>query len=96
MVATLATVRLVLQEKTVRKVGNRYAHYLCQSILLLKVNSKMYVIDIDECLKTPCQNGGLCVNNNGSYTCNCSAGFTGKDCEKGSIYNHNIYVSLFH
>ena len=41
-------------------------------------------LDIDECLKRPCKNGGKCTNNEGSYKCSCLLGFTGKDCETGA------------
>ncbi|GBP77408.1 Protein crumbs [Eumeta japonica] len=36
--------------------------------------------DIDECLSSPCKNGGTCQNLENNYECNCMAGFTGKDC----------------
>ncbi|XP_078669871.1 collagen alpha-6(VI) chain-like [Branchiostoma floridae x Branchiostoma belcheri] len=38
-------------------------------------------IDIDECASAPCQNGGVCVNGNNQYTCQCPAGFTGTNCQ---------------
>ncbi|XP_053378542.1 uncharacterized protein LOC123527162 [Mercenaria mercenaria] len=38
--------------------------------------------DINDCLGVICENGGSCIDNLGSYTCSCSKGFTGKNCEK--------------
>lgn len=34
--------------------------------------------DIDECERAVCNNGGICVNTEGSFRCNCKEGFTGK------------------
>ncbi|KAL3881713.1 hypothetical protein ACJMK2_028114 [Sinanodonta woodiana] len=36
--------------------------------------------DVNECDSIPCQNGGTCTNTLGSYLCNCSPGWTGKNC----------------
>lgn len=38
--------------------------------------------DIDECVVSPCENGGLCINVPSTYTCACLFGFTGKNCDK--------------
>ena len=38
-------------------------------------------LDIDECEKKPCENGGTCKDGVASYKCTCSPGFNGKDCE---------------
>ena len=38
-------------------------------------------VDSNECLNTPCQNGGTCINTKGSFTCACPAGYTGDVCE---------------
>nr|CAH8828012.1 unnamed protein product [Trichobilharzia regenti] len=44
-------------------------------------------IDIDECVEfdqnnlSLCQNGGTCINTYGSYVCNCSKGYYGRNCE---------------
>eukprot|EP00094_Tigriopus_californicus_P000322 TCALIF_00311-PA protein Name:"Similar to Agrn Agrin (Mus musculus)" AED:0.20 eAED:0.20 QI:0/0.36/0.34/0.86/1/1/23/48/1678 len=35
------------------------------------------------CEQTPCQNGGVCRPFYRSYTCKCSGGFVGQNCEKG-------------
>ena len=32
------------------------------------------------CHSEPCQNGGSCTAGVNDYTCNCVAGFTGKNC----------------
>ena len=38
-------------------------------------------IDIDECIMTPCTNGGTCQNTIGSYVCKCPPKFFGKHCD---------------
>ena len=39
--------------------------------------------DIDDCADQPCQNGGNCIDAVDDYTCNCAAGYTGKNCSVG-------------
>jgi hypothetical protein len=41
------------------------------------------ILDVNECLRNPCQNGGSCRNTNGGYTCTCTSAFQGKNCEQG-------------
>lgn len=38
--------------------------------------------DINECLSSPCRNGGVCQNLMGDYACKCAAEWTGKDCDQ--------------
>ncbi|XP_065065337.1 neurogenic locus notch homolog protein 1-like [Rhopilema esculentum] len=38
--------------------------------------------DINECLTSPCANGGTCSNTAGSYSCSCSSGWSGTHCRK--------------
>ena len=39
--------------------------------------------DIDDCADMPCQNGGTCIDAVNNYTCNCAAGYTGRNCSVG-------------
>ena len=59
-------------------------------------------IDIDECVSSPCQNGGSCTDQVNGYTCNCVDGYYGSDCETGNNtilfqicywYQHLYYVT---
>ena len=48
--------------------------------ILIKYITNLY-LDINDCFPNQCQNGGTCVNGNDSYTCSCSAGLTGVNCQ---------------
>nr|XP_033814614.1 sushi, nidogen and EGF-like domain-containing protein 1 [Geotrypetes seraphini] len=37
--------------------------------------------DTDECSENPCRNGGTCMMESKSYSCNCQPGFKGRHCE---------------
>lgn len=43
-------------------------------------------VDVNECLTSPCQNGGTCLNMAGSYSCACAQGWKGKNCTEGMSY----------
>ena len=36
--------------------------------------------DLDACEDSPCENGATCTSVNGSFVCNCPAGYTGRTC----------------
>ena len=40
---------------------------------------------VDECISSPCQNGGACLDGITSYQCTCVDPFTGADCESGKL-----------
>ena len=45
----------------------------------------IYYIDINECLSTPCLNGGTCKEDQlDSYLCQCLPGYTGFNCQTGT------------
>lgn len=49
--------------------------------------------DIDECLTSPCSTIGFCTNTPGSFSCQCSVGYTGNGFSCSGIYN---YTELQH
>ena len=46
-------------------------------------------LDIDDCAKSPCQNGGTCVDGVNEYSCTCAAGYTGTNCKISMNQNFN-------
>ena len=42
-------------------------------------------LDIDDCVNHTCANDGLCVDGINTYTCSCSAGYTGERCLTGRL-----------
>lgn len=62
---------------------------------MLKKNYVVFISDVNECKRSPCQNNGTCVNNDGSYTCLCEPGWTGQHCQTGKyqiIFKKIIYT----
>ena len=41
--------------------------------------------DVNECGSNPCENGGTCTDVPNGYTCACSSGYTGDECQTGII-----------
>ena len=58
-------------------------HDFCFPLTCINVNN-YYVVDIDECLSSPCENGGTCSTPQlNMFSCKCAAGYTGTNCESG-------------
>ena len=45
-------------------------------------------LDINECESSPCENGGSCTDMEGGYSCACESGFTGSQCETGTLISY--------
>ena len=55
--------------------------------LVYPVNDIYLLLDVNECkVKDPCIHNGTCINNNGSYVCDCTSGWQGKHCEDGKYW----------
>ena len=57
-------------------------------------NSPFVVIlsDIDDCANQPCQNGANCTDAVNDFTCNCAAGYSGKNCSNGEDKFHCLII----
>ena len=44
-----------------------------------------HLLDIDDCAKKPCRNGGRCVDKVNSYQCICKTGYSGLNCGTSKI-----------
>ena len=57
------------------------------SFPIYSLSSHSFPTDVDECHAfNPCYNNAACLNNNGSYTCNCTEGWQNYLCDKGKIF----------
>lgn len=53
----------------------------------------VFYTDVNECdAYTPCRNNATCINNNGSYVCNCTEGWQGHDCKDGNDKHNNVFI----
>ncbi|PWA28849.1 hypothetical protein CCH79_00012875 [Gambusia affinis] len=48
---------------------------------LSNIPGSLCELEINECLSSPCLNGGVCEDLTGDYSCNCAVGFSGDRCE---------------
>lgn len=49
------------------------------------------VVDVNDCVGDPCQNGGTCVDGVNAFTCTCVTGYDGVNCEN-SKYMYRFVV----
>ncbi|CAH1783538.1 unnamed protein product [Owenia fusiformis] len=50
--------------------------------------------NVDECESGPCQNGGVCIDNLNSYTCECPQGYSGVNCERQCTQNVDLIFAI--
>ena len=56
------------------------SHYSPCACVLTGFTGTYCTVLANNCGQNPCQNGGTCINGFETYTCSCSAGFTGDLC----------------
>ena len=44
-----------------------------------------FVSETDECACDPCHNDGVCLDSHNGYSCTCTAGFAGTQCDEGKV-----------
>ena len=54
-----------------------------------KITPVCCFLDTDECASDPCINGATCVDQVNQYSCTCTAGYEGTNCETGIHWNTN-------
>ena len=66
---------------------------MCAEVKRVSSNKNtLYVVDIDECMSSPCMNNGTCTEASNGYTCKSAPGYTGVNCETSmsdSTLNYN-------
>lgn len=92
--------------KDAKKISNLFSKELytvrCAPLIVYtgSVNltfEHLIYLDVNECESLPCANNGTCINNLGSYTCDCTEGWKNPDCKTGKcntcprdIHVHNV------
>ena len=62
----------------VTATANNIMHAHDSGYLIYNYN---FILDGNECISSPCRNGGTCIDLCASYYCNCRSGYIGTNCE---------------
>ena len=57
--------------------------------LILSLQQKSLILDIDECASDPCTNNGTCTDRINGFVCSCLPGYTGSTCKISKRYRSN-------
>ena len=77
---TIVHVKVAGPEILVVKVFIDDIFFVSQQVTILTQNDVL--ADIDECLSSPCINGGNCEDHLNYYLCHCQAGYNGTICQE--------------
>ena len=72
--------QLLMLLLTLQTHGFVYKH---KHMALFTNMTTWFVVDIDECASNPCVNAGVCSNDLNAFSCTCTGGWTGIQCEDG-------------
>ena len=69
-------------------------HFFCKNRtknIFLAIFDHLFCEEIDECASNPCIHGSTCFDGMAGYTCECSGGYAGPNCEDGK---HSVWERL--
>ena len=66
-----------------KEMDTPFSRQLSASINTFALFLLNFSVDLDDCVNHNCSHGASCIDGINSYSCNCSAGFTGSNCETG-------------
>ena len=75
---------------TICETGRKHEHQMQSGV---KVNSRPYFVDIDECSSNPCVRGN-CTDVVATYHCTCPPGYTGINCQTGRFRTNFITLTI--
>ena len=76
-----------MSAKVINTHKNKF-FFICNHSILLNTDAIIntaIVSKVITCDDNPCQNGGLCNDDDGTYSCKCTSGFMGVNCESSLI-----------
>ncbi|CAH1789268.1 unnamed protein product [Owenia fusiformis] len=50
--------------------------------------------DENECVSSPCRNGGVCLDRLNTFVCECSSGFSGDTCEQNCVSQADVIFAI--
>ena len=63
---------------------HKYIYHRVYNLTALFFHSHLFILEVNECeTLNPCKHGGVCVNENGTYHCECPEGWRGLNCDVG-------------
>lgn len=72
--------KLIQLKKIIIEIASVVFSFYFDSKIPFLIFKTFLFLDVDECAKNPCSNGGVCQNMDGTYHCDCPASLVGKDC----------------
>ena len=77
----------------------KYVHYLDNMLFCIYLNlfytiltMNVYVIDLNACMSSPCENDGSCINTAHGFECKCKGNFKGLTCTRR--YYSNMFCNF--
>ena len=67
------------------EIHYRYHNVTVSSVQFVWKVVVLFVVDVDDCMPNPCENGGNCTDGINGYNCTCAPGYTGVNCETSKL-----------